>query len=245
MSWLKRNWWTGWLVVGLLLAVSALLYAKSQEAVGEAREADRMAERADSARQEALQAFRRDSAALDSARARERAVRDSLGVLLAEAERDAEEATGQVEVETVALDSTLAELSRRVRPELVGLVTRAMEQADRLHGAHDRYRSAMERRVALLIQDTASLAEELGATRRALTSTREALHRTQDAFVAMTEARNRWRRAADPPFLARLFGENLLEAAGTVGSGALAYVAGEEKGLLGWGLAKGADLAIR
>lgn len=243
VTWLKRYWWAGYVAVVLLLAVSALLYARSERAVGEARQADRAAERADSARESALERARRDSARLDSVQAREVALRDSISVLLDQADEDATEAAGEVTVQTVALDSTLAELARRVPDHLVGLVTRAMQQADSLKGAHARFADAMERQVALLARDTVSLRRELDQTRTTLASTRTALRETESALEAMREARDRWRRAADPPLLEELFGRNLLSASATVASGVLAWGYSPEAGA-GWTVGQVARVAF-
>lgn len=230
MSWQR---WGGWALAGALLLTSALLYAEHREAVGEARQADRVAAEyraeAETARERAERA--RDS--LRASRERERAYRARLDSALEALAADAEAAGEQVEVQTAGLDSTLAEIARRVPDELVGLVTRAMRQADSVSRAHVRYRQAMERRVALMADRERSVRRQLGRTDATLSAVEVELASVRAELVATREARDRWREAASPDLLGRILGRDLLSASATVASGVVAWACSPEAGA-GW-----------
>lgn len=216
----------GWAkIVGLLLgaALAVLGVREYMAQVEEARVADA---RADSA----LAVAARDSARLDSAltkldsvQTRESALRDSLRDALAEAGEEASEAAGAVEVQTASLDTTIAELVERVRPELKPLARQARAQADSLREAHQRFRLAMENRVQLLERDRASLERELGETRSALQDALATVESERAAKDSLRKARNKWRDAAKP------FGVS---------------IGGETLGLVGLGVGLAAGLAF-
>lgn len=234
--------WAGTAGFVLVLIVSVFLYAENRELIGEAQQADRVAEQAreQSERDSVRAAAARDS--LQASREREEAYRARLDSALTELAAESGEAAEEVQVQTVALDSTLAELSRRVPDELVGLVTRAMQQADSLSAAHQSFRRAMEARVEKLGQRSQSLQRQLTRTDSTLVAVERELASVREELSATREARDKWRDAADPPLIQQLLGRNLLKGVATVGSGVAAWMVGEEKGAAGWALAKGASL---
>lgn len=195
------TWWKAALGV-LLVGLLAWGIHRWHSAVQRAEAADARADSlAHIARQDSAAAARAQARA-DSAQVRERAVRDSLGREIARWRAEAEASSEAVDVQTVALSETLAELEERVRPELRGLVRTARSQADSLSGAHHRFRRAMERQVTLLARDTASLRRELDAVNAARDSLSQALTSLRDAYGELETARDRWREAAR----LRLFG---------------------------------------
>lgn len=202
---------------GVVLAVALLAFGLHRyfEAVEEAERQDAVA---DSALQVALQdSTTADSAlaVLDSVRAREAHVRDSLNAELREATEQAEaEHTSTVQAGE-NLHATLDSLARAVGPNLEPVVQRAKSQADSVLSAHDRFREQMRRQVRLLAQDTASLHRELAETRTALDSVAQSADSWRDAYREMESARDRWREAAR----LRLFGLPPELTHGVVGAG--------------------------
>lgn len=167
------------------------------------------AERADARADSALQVARQDSATadsalsvLDSVRARERAIRDSLDARLEAAEEDASDAETRHTAAGDSLSATLDSLAEAVGPDLEPVVRKAQAQLGSLRSAHDRFAEQMRRQVELLGDTNSSLRRELTETRTALDTVAQARDSWREAYRKMESARDRWREAAR----LRLFG---------------------------------------
>lgn len=208
----------------LALTLLALGVREHLQAREEARDADARADSALAVADSATEALDAALSRLDSVQAREGALRDSLRDALAQAGEEASQAGEAVEVQTASLDTTLAELTRRVRPELQPLARQARAQADSLEQAHATFRLAMESQIQLLERDRASLERELAQTRSALDDALATLADERAAKRRLEEARDKWREAAHP------FGIS---------------VGGETLGLVGLGVGLAAGLAVK
>lgn len=216
--------WAKW---GLALGALAIVLYGVREYAQARAEAQRQSVVADSAVRVADSlslALDTLDAKLDTVQTREAAVRDSLRAALEQALEDEREAETDVAEAGATLDSTLNRLAQAVRPELEPVVAEARTQLDSLQSAHSRLTGSLRLQVGLLARDTASLSRELDVTRETLTGTREALRSTRSALAEMTEARDKWRDAAQP------FGLS---------------VSGEVWGLVGLGVGLSSHLLVR
>lgn len=242
-------------VLTFVAAAASGLWGWQQHREAQKKDAEaerwREAAQAESARAESL--WRR-LARTDSA---EEALRDSIGRLLDE-----------IDAELPGLDTALAEAgdSLEATLELMGptiehVRERLPEGAKHLAGtleaqrqaalgqwevrdsASSRFREQMRQKVRLLVQDTLSLHRQLDSTRTWGEGERRAKEAWQDAWGRMEMARDEWRDAARKSPLEALFGETIWQVGGTLASAVIAVQQGPETAL-GWGLAKGTDVAV-
>lgn len=245
------------LVLVALIAAGVLQWLRGRH---EHRAAQRADERADSAanvadslqRVAARLAHRSDSleSALDTVTAREHATRDSLRHMLRLADQGAQTAREEVATWSGALDTTHAELLRRVRPELRSVVRRAMAEKDSMASNRDRLLAGLRRKVDLLADDTSSFARENAQLRETLsgvTTERDSLRSLVQAkdgvILHLTDARDRWRDAATRPWWESLLGGDVLEGAVNV-AGAVAAFRYDTKAGLGYVGARALDAAV-
>lgn len=188
--------WAKWglALAGLLVVLYGVReYAQARE---EAQAADRRAE----ATSDSLAAAR---AAAELARElaqrvadRERQVRDSLDAVLDSLEAGRGQRQREVEVTTADVDTTLAVLAEKVRPELRPLVRTGQEQLSDEREARQEQLEAARQRGDLWKDKAGSFQAELISLQAAHDSTMVELQIERSLTARLRKARDKWRQAA-------------------------------------------------
>ncbi|MFW6010835.1 MAG: hypothetical protein ACOC9H_02840, partial [Gemmatimonadota bacterium] len=247
--------WRVWL--GAAVLVGGLGYGAA-EALADRAEVDRLQGVADSAAaaadsaQAVVDSLAERSARLeadaDSARAREEATRDSLGRRIADLRTEIEETELVLEEVSTEEDSAIARALQIVDRPAERAAVVAIARADSAEDtARDRLLAGMRAQVMLVRDSAASLGREnrqLTETLAGVTEERDSLRSLAGDLRGVIRAKDAVIAALEKPWWKDVLGSSLLEGAGTVGSGALSYLVAGEEGLLGWGIAKGADLVL-
>lgn len=228
--------WLPWALLAALAVVSTVLYARGERARGRAQLADSVAS-------ERLREAERDSARadsvvdalahLDSVHA---VIRDNLNRTrraLARASRESE--AGAIQAGD-SLEATLTALRPRVRAPLRPAVDTAHIQLQSLRAGYEAALSASREEIRATEALLTSCRARISVRDSAIQALEDARSSCSDALSAMTDARNRWRDVANPPFWQKIFGENLLQAAGIVGVNVAAWMWDEKAGVGATGL---------
>lgn len=256
-SWASANWCILALVA---LIVGAGIYTFTQDDFSAEKRQDARVDSALAVRESALEKAEDAHQRADSlrrevrkVRSRETALRDSISELQATVDSLIVLQEEEFVASQSNTDSVMQQLLEKVRPEIKPFVLKKVipaVQEERTNA--EKLIASQRRQINLLVQDTASLVREnrsLVEANQGLLEENKRLHGVvrQDSVVIgeLRTARNMWRSRAQTRWYESFLGEGVWEAAGTLGSGVLAWTVDDSRRVFaGWSIARGADLAV-